>query len=55
MTYNKYDKIYYGTLVERDAATALVAVESTKFYVYGDATTSGKLYVSDGTIWTLVE
>ena len=50
MTYNQYDKIYYGTLAERDAATDLLSVESTKFYVYGDASASGVLYISDGTI-----
>jgi len=55
MTYNQYDKIYYGTLAERDAATNLLEVESTKFYVYGDASTAGTLYISNGTIWTLVE
>jgi len=55
MTYNQYDKIYYGTEVERDAETSLLKVPTTKWYVYGDATTAGKLYVSNGTIWTLVE
>lgn len=55
MTYNQYDKIAYGTDVERLADTEYVAIESAKWYVYGDATTAGILYVSNGTIWTLVE
>ena len=53
--YNKYDKIRYGTDAERIADTVYVKDTTAKFYVYGDAITPGTLYVSNGTIWTLVE
>lgn len=55
MTYNSIDAIHYGTLAERDSAQGeeLLTKEGTKFYVYGDATNQGVLYISNGTIWTL--
>jgi len=54
MTFNTHDKIAYGTEAEM-LASDRIDTESTKWYVYGDFTTAGKMYVSNGTIWTLVE
>ena len=56
--FNTYDKIYYGTQAAFDAdiiANDVVSTITAKAFVYGDATTAGKLYVSNGTIFTLVE
>ena len=55
LVYNKYDKIWYGTEAEKDADTEAVTTKTAKCYTYGTETVSGILYVSDGTIWTLVE
>ena len=56
--YNSYDKIFYGSQAALDAdliAFDVVSTATAKAYVYGDATNAGTLYISNGTIWTLVE
>lgn len=55
LKFNTHDKIWYGSQTDVDNDTEVVTEPTAKAYAYGDATTAGKLYVSNGTIWTLVE
>ena len=55
LKFNTHDKIWYGSQTDVDNDTEVVTEPTAKAFAYGDATTAGKLYVSNGTIWTLVE
>lgn len=50
--FSSQDGCYYGTATEKAAAAGdvLKAQPTTKFYEYE----TGKLYVTDGTVWHIV-
>ena len=47
ISYNSYDKIYYGTNAERVADTTIVLQATAKFFCYD----TDILYVSNGSAW----